>query len=183
MFSFQFAVIPSIGFPIRRLRDLARVLSLRITFALYELLSEVCTSRLLYLYIVTVLESTVDNRTRASYSRTTEDIGHRMWQNNFRNWLIFQLYWNVKVKIYKTIILSFVVYGCETWCLTLREQHSLRVFERVRAWVNPCGIWGWQSGTGTCFSPEFFGFIPVSVYHSTVALQTHIIWGMRNMLT
>jgi hypothetical protein len=24
---------------------------------------------------------------------------------------------------------------------------------------------------------------PLSVYHSTVALQTHIIWGMRNMLT
>jgi ribosomal protein S2 len=28
---------------------------------------------------------------------------------------------NVKVKIYKTIILSVVLYGCETWCLTLRE--------------------------------------------------------------
>jgi hypothetical protein len=28
---------------------------------------------------------------------------------------------NVKVKIYKTIILSVVLYGCETWSLTLRE--------------------------------------------------------------
>jgi hypothetical protein len=35
---------------------------------------------------------------------------------------------NVKVKIYKTIILPVVLYGCETWSLTLRE-HSLRVFE------------------------------------------------------
>jgi hypothetical protein len=36
---------------------------------------------------------------------------------------------NVKVKIYKTIILSVVLYGCETWSLTLREEHRLRVFE------------------------------------------------------
>jgi hypothetical protein len=34
----------------------------------------------------------------------------------------------VKVKIYKTIILP-VLYGCETWSLTLREEHRLRVFE------------------------------------------------------
>jgi hypothetical protein len=34
---------------------------------------------------------------------------------------------------------------------------------------------------GQVFS-EFFGF-PLLIYHSTVALQTHIIWGMRNMLT
>jgi hypothetical protein len=33
---------------------------------------------------------------------------------------------NVKVKIYKTIILSVVLYGCETWSLTLREEHRLR---------------------------------------------------------
>jgi hypothetical protein len=36
---------------------------------------------------------------------------------------------NVKVKIYKTAILPVVLYGCETWCLTLREEHRLRVFE------------------------------------------------------
>jgi hypothetical protein len=35
---------------------------------------------------------------------------------------------NVKVKIYKTIILP-VMYGCETWSLTLREEHRLREFE------------------------------------------------------
>ena len=33
------------------------------------------------------------------------------------------------VKTYKTIILPVVVYGCETWSLTLREEHRLRVFE------------------------------------------------------
>jgi hypothetical protein len=36
---------------------------------------------------------------------------------------------NVKVKIYKTIILPVVLYGCETWSLGLREEHRLRVFE------------------------------------------------------
>jgi hypothetical protein len=36
---------------------------------------------------------------------------------------------NVKVKIYKTIILPVVLYGCETWSLTLMEEHRLRVFE------------------------------------------------------
>jgi hypothetical protein len=36
---------------------------------------------------------------------------------------------NVKVKIYKTIILPVVLYGCETWSLTLREGTRLRVFE------------------------------------------------------
>jgi hypothetical protein len=36
---------------------------------------------------------------------------------------------NVKIKIYKTIILPVVLYGCETLSLTLREEHRLRVFE------------------------------------------------------
>jgi hypothetical protein len=36
---------------------------------------------------------------------------------------------NVKVKIYKTIILPVVMYGYETWSLTLREENRLRVFE------------------------------------------------------
>jgi hypothetical protein len=36
---------------------------------------------------------------------------------------------HVKVKIYKTIILPVVLYGCETWYLTARVEHKLRVFE------------------------------------------------------
>jgi hypothetical protein len=36
---------------------------------------------------------------------------------------------NLKVKIYKNIILPVVLYGCETWSLILREEHRLRVFE------------------------------------------------------
>ena len=36
---------------------------------------------------------------------------------------------NIKIEIYKTIILPVVLYGCEIWSLTLREEHRLRVFE------------------------------------------------------
>jgi hypothetical protein len=36
---------------------------------------------------------------------------------------------NLKMKIYKTVILPVVLYGCETWSLTLGEEHRLRVFE------------------------------------------------------
>jgi hypothetical protein len=35
----------------------------------------------------------------------------------------------LKIKIYKTVNLPVVLYGCETWSLTLREGHRLRVFE------------------------------------------------------
>jgi sorting nexin-29 len=43
---------------------------------------------------------------------------------------------NLKIRIYKMIILSVVLYGCETWSLTLREEHRLRVLEnRVLRWI------------------------------------------------
>jgi len=36
---------------------------------------------------------------------------------------------NLKFKIYRNIILSVGLFGCETWSLTLREERRLRVFE------------------------------------------------------
>jgi hypothetical protein len=36
---------------------------------------------------------------------------------------------NIKIRIYKTIILPVVLYGCKTWPLTLKEEHRLKVFE------------------------------------------------------
>jgi hypothetical protein len=39
-------------------------------------------------------------------------------------------YKKLKIKIYKNVILKVVVYGCEVWSLTLREEHRLRVFEK-----------------------------------------------------
>ena len=57
----------------------------------------------------------------------------RLWQGNLRKRDHFEylslLSKNVKIKIYRTIILPVVLYGCETWSLTLREEHRLRVFE------------------------------------------------------
>ena len=38
---------------------------------------------------------------------------------------------NLKIKIYRTIILSVVFYGCDTWSLTLREERKSRVFENM----------------------------------------------------
>jgi hypothetical protein len=35
----------------------------------------------------------------------------------------------VKVKIYKTLILPVVLYGCEIWSFILRDEYRLRVFE------------------------------------------------------
>jgi hypothetical protein len=36
---------------------------------------------------------------------------------------------NLKINIYKTVILPVVLYECETWSLTFRDEHRLRVFE------------------------------------------------------
>jgi hypothetical protein len=39
------------------------------------------------------------------------------------------LYKNIKIKIYRALMSPFVLCGCETWSLTLREERRLRVFE------------------------------------------------------
>jgi hypothetical protein len=36
---------------------------------------------------------------------------------------------NIKIKTYRTVILPVVLYGCETWSLTLREESRLRLLE------------------------------------------------------
>jgi hypothetical protein len=48
---------------------------------------------------------------------------------------------NVKVKMYETVILPVVLYGCETWSFILKEEHRLRVFENrvVRRIFGPNG--------------------------------------------
>ncbi|KAJ4432120.1 hypothetical protein ANN_20735 [Periplaneta americana] len=66
---------------------------------------------------------------------TREEIKHRINMGNacyysVEKLLSSSLLWkNLKVRIYKTVILPVVLYGCETWTLTLREEHTLRVFE------------------------------------------------------
>jgi hypothetical protein len=47
---------------------------------------------------------------------------------------------DLKIKIYKTVILPVLLYECETWSLTLGEEHRLRVFEnRVLRIFGPKG--------------------------------------------
>jgi hypothetical protein len=64
-----------------------------------------------------------------------EQIKRRLNSDNacyysFQNFLSYCLLSkNVKIRIYKTIILPVVLYGCEIWSLTLREERRLRVFE------------------------------------------------------
>jgi len=55
---------------------------------------------------------------------------------------------NLKIKIYRTIILPVVLYGCETWSLILREERKLRVFENMvlrrifeHRWDEETGEW------------------------------------------
>jgi hypothetical protein len=59
---------------------------------------------------------------------------------------------NVKIKLYKTIILPVVLYGCETWSLTLREEHRLRVFEN-RVLRRIFGLKR-DEATGSCRKPH-----------------------------
>jgi hypothetical protein len=51
---------------------------------------------------------------------------HYSVQNPFSSRLILK---NIKIKIYRTVILPVVLFGCETCSLTFREEHRLRVFK------------------------------------------------------
>ena len=52
--------------------------------------------------------------------------------NSVQNILSFRLLSkNLKIKIYRNIILPVVLYGCETWLLTLREERKLRVSKNM----------------------------------------------------
>ena len=60
---------------------------------------------------------------------------------------------NLKIKIFRTIILPIVLYGCETWSLTLREERRLRVFENevLRRIFRPRRDEVWGTG-GDCIT-------------------------------
>jgi hypothetical protein len=57
---------------------------------------------------------------------------------------------NLKVNMYRTLILPVVLYGCETWSLILREERKLRVFEdmalkRIFERRRDKVMWKWRS--------------------------------------
>jgi hypothetical protein len=72
---------------------------------------------------------------------------------------------NVKVKIYKTIILPVVLYGCETWSLTLREEHILRVFGN-RVLIEYLDVRGMeqQENGESCTMRSFIFYTPPQIF-------------------
>jgi hypothetical protein len=83
--------------------------------------------------MVTAFCSLLTNLTNKNYIQ--EEIKGRLKSGNacyysVQNLLYFSvLFKNIKIKIYRTIILPVLLYGCGTWSLTLREESKLRVFE------------------------------------------------------
>jgi hypothetical protein len=64
---------------------------------------------------------------------------------------------NINIRICKTILLSVVLYGCEAWSQTLREERSLKIFEFgvLKKTFGPTtdettGGWGWLRNEGPC---------------------------------
>jgi hypothetical protein len=64
-----------------------------------------------------------------------EDIKSRLNSGNVCHCLVQNLsyshpsYKNIKIRIYETIILPVLLYGCETWSLILRGENTLRMYE------------------------------------------------------
>jgi hypothetical protein len=67
--------------------------------------------------------------TLTNQNRIQEEIKRRLNSGNACYHSVQKQSKNIKIRIYRTIILPVVLYGCETWSLTLRVEHRLRVFE------------------------------------------------------
>jgi len=76
-------------------------------------------------------------RTLTNQISTQEEIKNRLKSGNacyhsVQNHLSSSLLSKIlQIKVYRTIILPVVLYGCETWSLALREERRLRVFENL----------------------------------------------------
>ena len=77
-------------------------------------------------YLGTTLTNKNSNQEEIKSSLKVGNACYYSVQNLFSSSLLSK---KLKIKIYRTIILSVVLYGCETWSLTLREECRLRVFE------------------------------------------------------
>ena len=71
---------------------------------------------------------------------------------------------NLKIKIYRTIILPVVLYGCETWSLTLREERRLRVFG-IGCWGEYLDLRGtrWQGIGESCITRSWMICTPYPI--------------------
>jgi len=75
--------------------------------------------------------------TLTNQNSIAEEIKSKLRSGNARNHSVQDLLSsrllpkNLKITIYRTIILPVVLYGCETWSLTLQEERKLSVFENM----------------------------------------------------
>jgi hypothetical protein len=71
---------------------------------------------------------------------------------------------NIKMRIYKTIVLPVALYRCETWSLTLREEQRLRMFENrvLRRILGPKGVE--VAGDGDCMMKSFIIYTLLQIY-------------------
>jgi hypothetical protein len=81
-------------------------------------------SQLKYLGITLTDQNLIQEEIKRSWS--SSNACYHSVQNLLSSCLLSK---NLKMRMYKTIILPVILYGCETWSLTLREKHRLRVFE------------------------------------------------------
>jgi hypothetical protein len=66
-----------------------------------------------------LIREKIKRRRNACYHSVQKLLSSRLLSKNLK----------IRIYVYKTIILPVVLCGCETWSLTLREEHRLRVFE------------------------------------------------------
>jgi len=79
---------------------------------------------------------------------------------------------NLKVKVYRTIILPIVLYGCETWLLTLREERRLRVLENRVCFL-------WRCGPTRAMASTFLRFLDHTQRRTTVGRTPLDEWSAR----
>jgi len=104
-----------------REQSAGRIQSVRIVNSTFEMVEE-------FKYLGTTL--TIQNSIREKIKSTLRS-GNACY-HSVQNLLSSRLLtWKLKIKIYRTLILPIVLYGCEAWSLILREERRLRVFENT----------------------------------------------------
>ena len=102
-------------------QNAGRIHSVRIDNSTFDRLEE-------FKYLGTTLTNQNSIAEEIKSRLKSENACYHSVQNLLSSWLLSN---NLKIKIYRTVILPVVLYRCETWSLTLREERKLRVFENM----------------------------------------------------